>query len=414
MRGGAIFYLSHRVLFQLGAGLLLLGMSGALGAACAIANPGSEQLSNQIPCKAAVDCPGRFVCLEKVCAVCSCPDGQSCIADTGKCVNGPGCVADCPAGMFCSVSGKCINEGSCHGDADCQGGGICDTQVYECVSGGPCWGSEIKTTKLSPNLMIMFDRTGSTANTLPNSDTTRLEAETLAAKKLLADYEGQVHFGATLFSACLAGGCSPGAILNPIGSSIADIEASMDAAFACLSNNPETSIGATLKQFIGYAPLSAPGRDNAVLMVTDGEDNCMGGPVAAAAGLAAQAVPVRVYAIGLGGDVNVTELQKIAEAAGTAPYSQANSQVELYEAMNKVVKKLGSCAYGLSKAPMTSDIHVFFNNNPVEIPADGPDGWFIDANTNSIVFKGKTCNDVLAGYVIDLDVVDGCSMPTQG
>lgn len=409
MRGGTL----TSAFQKLGAGLFVLS-AGLVGAACAIAHPGSEALSNITPCATAEDCPGRFVCLNKECAVCSCPAGQSCIADTGQCVNGPGCPIDCPAGMFCSVSGKCINEGSCHGDVDCQGGYACDTSAYECVSGGPCAGAEINTAKLSPNLMIMFDRTGSTANLMPNSNKTRLEAETQAAKSLLAAFEGQIRFGATLFSACLSGGCSAGTIINPLGSSVADIEASMDAAFACQSNNPETSIGATLKQFIGYAPLSGPGRDNALLMVTDGEDNCMGGPVAAAAALAAQAVPVRVYAIGLGGDVNIVELGKIAQAAGTAPYMQANSEEQLYAAMEKVAKKLKSCAFELSKAPSTSDIHVFFNNNPAGIPEGGPDGWTIDLKNNSIVFSGQACDEVLAGNVIDLDVVDGCALPTEG
>lgn len=391
-----------------------LSIAGWMAAACAVANPGSEGLATTTPCKSGADCPGQFVCLNKQCAVCSCPAGQSCIADTGKCVNGPGCPIDCPAGMFCSVSGKCIYEGSCHGDADCQGGDVCDTSVYECVSGGPCAGAEIKSVKLGPNLMIMFDRTGSTANTIPNSNQTRLQAETAAAKKLLAVYEGQIRFGLTLYSACLGGGCSPGAITNPLGSANGDMEASMDAAFPCVSNFPETSIGATLKQFIGYAPLQAPGRDNAVLMVADGEENCSGGPVVVTTALAAQPVPVRVFAIGLGAEVNATQMEKIAAAAGTSPYSQVNGEADLYAAMDKVAKGLNSCAFELSRLPSSGDVHVFFNDNPAEIPAGGPDGWIIDSASNSIVFTGAACKQILAGNVIDLDVVDGCAQPTGG
>ena len=77
-----------------------------------------------------------------------------------------------------------------------------------------------------------------------------------------------------------------------------------------------------------------------------------------------------------------------------------------------VVKLLKSCALDLAYPPQGSDIHVFFNDDPQEIPESDVDGWTINPEGTAVIFHGVACDSITAGVVADVDVVEGCSAPT--
>lgn len=396
--------------------LAAFGLGSAYAASCAVAQPGDGSLPGPTgpPCAVGADCSEGLVCKAGRCAPCVCPLAETCDLDTGACSGGATeCQAPCLEGTFCSVSGSCIDEGTCHGDGDCnQEGLVCDTELQACVGGSGCVDGEIPTKRLGPNLMILFDRTGSMANMLDGSMETRLDAARKAVIEVLTAHEGEVRFGISLFSACAAGGCSPGIVNDPLGSETITMKLTLEGTTACQSGNNESSIGATLQKFVGYAPLQAEGRDNAILLIADGGENCMGDPVAVAKAIAGQPVPVPIHTIGFGSAASVAELQLISGATPGGTHASAPTGGALQGAMESVVKLLQSCAFDLAYPPKSADIHVFFNDQPQDILESGIDGWTVNPAGTAIAFHGNACEFIMAGSVTDVDVVEGCAAPT--
>ncbi|NUQ72804.1 MAG: VWA domain-containing protein [Polyangiaceae bacterium] len=405
----------RRAWSRLGA-LLFLGLGAGLAASCAIAQPGDDSLPGVLgpPCVSGSDCEAGLVCKAGRCAPCSCPKNDTCDPDTGACSSGPGiCEATCLKGTFCSVSGDCIEEGTCIDDGDCAGEGlVCDPAENVCIPGSGCVDGEIPTKRLGPNLMILFDRTGSMANTLDGSMETRLDAARKAVIAVLEAHEGDVRFGISLFSACKTGGCAPGIVNDPLGSETITMKLTLEGTTACQSGENETSLGATLQKFVNYAPLQAEGRDNAILVIADGGENCMGDPAAVAQAIAGQPISVPVHTIGFTAAANEAELMAISGASAAGTFASALTGAELQGAVENVVELLQSCAFDLAYSPSGGDIHVFFNDEPEEIPESDIDGWTINPAGTAVIFHGMACDFITEGLVADVDVVEGCAAPT--
>jgi hypothetical protein len=384
---------------------------------CAIAQTGDEPTGGPapLPCAAKEDCPGELACVSGRCGLCACGENEVCLLDTGECIGEGGveCAEECLDGSICSVLGECIDAGSCLDDGDCVDEGfVCNTTSQACVPGSSCTDGEIPTKLLGPNLMILFDRTASMANEMPDVMQTRIEVARKAAGAVLTAYEGKVRFGISLFSACKAGGCSPGIVNDPLGSETSTMKLTLEGATPCQSGVVETSLAATMQAFVGYAPLQAEGRDNAIVFFADDGEQCMGDPVAVAKALIGQPIPVPVYAIGFTAGADEAQLASIAEAAGTSPYAQVETEAELSSALDAVAKRLKSCAYDLAYAPKSSDLYVFFNDDAEAIPEDGVNGWTLDTTKNALIFHGMACELIKNGGVADVDLVEGCSGPT--
>ena len=395
-----------------------LATLSAVVVALAFAAPACESSDSErafgAACEDSSQCADNNDCIEGKCqpaACAACLPNEVCTPD-GDCVLGFGqCEPPCSSGEVCSQDDVCIPEGTCRTDVDCGGGLVCDQATETCIPGGDCGQQEILITALPPNVLITLDRTGSMDSDVPNSGMTRYEVATDAVATLLQLYDGTINFGLNMFSACTGNGCAPGTIVEPIGAASADINAAVAATMLCFSGDPETSVGVTLDALIGETSLQEPGRDNVILLITDGQDNCGGGGAMAAAGLLAQPVPVKVYVVGFSGDVNATELQAIADASGTGQYLQADNAMELNNALQGVASSVASCTYVLNDMPQGS-IFVFFDNDPAGVPNSSGDGWTYDAGTNTVTFHGEACDRISDGTVDDIDIVFGCSAPT--
>jgi hypothetical protein len=247
---------------------------------------------------------------------------------------------------------------------------------------------------------------------VPNSGSkSRWQVASEAIASVLTKYGSKINFGLSLFSACKGNGCAPGVVNDPIPSTAATINGTIAGTSLCNSGDPETVVGGTLAAMVGESSLQQAGRDNIILLITDGADNCGGGGAAAAASLLAQAVPVKTFVVGFSGDVNASELTAIAQAAGTAPYYQADDATQLNTALNGIVAGVATCTYQLDQAPPSGGLWVFFNKDPAGVPSDPTNGWVYDPATNTLTFHGAACDSIKQGSVSDIQVIYSCSKP---
>ena len=277
-------------------------------------------------------------------------------------------------------------------------------------------------TQLPPNVMIVLDRSGSMDGSVQNSNKTRWEVAKDAIFQLVDAFDSDIRFGLVTYSACvLLQGCSAGeievAIIDKAGTFIKNFLGPKGLGYLCNSGNPETSTGNTLQALVGEKSLQDPVRSNAVLLITDGNENseCQkttDGAKAAAA-LLAQAIPVKTYAVGFSDGV-LGSLGAVAQAGGTdVPYN-ATDPASLIAALNAIAANVASCDFILDGVPPDPDIHVFFDDDPAGIPEDPVDGWSYDPDTNTLRFHGAACDQLKSGAVVDIDVVFGCAAPIPG
>ncbi|MEZ4453368.1 MAG: VWA domain-containing protein [Nannocystaceae bacterium] len=330
--------------------------------------------------------------------------------------------AECPPGQHCGqLSGKCLGADQCVYSEDCDEGKTCEAGM--CVIGGDCGGDSFELTKLPPNMMIVLDRSGSMDGDVQNSNKSRWEVAKDAIFTLTTQFNDDIRFGLVTYSACeLLKKCTAGKVVVPIldkaASIIMDFLASKGLSYLCNSGMSETSTGNTLQALVGNPTLQDPMRGNAILLITDGNENddCKDNTdgAKAASALFQQPIPVKTYAVGFSDGI-IGSLANIATNGGTDQPYNANDPQSLQEALNAIAANAASCDFVLNTVPDDpSKIHVFFNDNPAEIPNDPNNGWTYDPNTNTIHFHGDACKALQDGVVIDIDVVFGCNAPIPG
>jgi hypothetical protein len=343
-----------------------------------------------------------------------------------------GCTETCVAPRTCSTgSSVCLDPGTCLVDGDCATGHQCDVTSGSCAIGGDCGQVAFQLEQVASNVLILLDRSGSMDDDAGGE--TRWNVARSAIDEVTRQWGGKLRFGLATYSSCLAGGCSAGSIVTPIAADGAGAiesflattvgEGSSDGTqknddgkirYLCDSDDPETSTGKSLAALVGEPSLLDAGRANAVILLTDGAENddCAGecdGPCGAKR-LLNQTPPVKTYVIGLG--VNADDVDAIAKAGGTSTSISAKNLADLSLAFSQVAATVATCDYVLSGVPPnTSDLYVFFDDNPTAIPADVGEGWSYDASTNHFTINGASCDRVKSGQVKDIDVVFGCPRP---
>jgi len=291
---------------------------------------------------------------------------------------------------------------------------------------------------LPPNLLILLDRSGSMSGTVPGTGLNRWEVARAAIIQVTATFQSMIRFGLATYSSCLSGGCSAGAIQVPItldnasaidgflsatagegSSNGAQVNGQGLIQYLCDSGDPETSTGASLQALVGESTLASTDLDNAILLVTDGEESgsCVvggnDGPTAAGH-LLAQNPPVSTYAVGFVG-ANVTELQNVATAGGTGQPYFADDPAELELALQTIAGNIVSCTYSLPGLDPTADTNqVNFYFDSVVVPyndgcSGGTGGWtWTDQSHTQVEFCGQSCDQLTNHQISDVSATFGC------
>jgi hypothetical protein len=365
-------------------------------------------------------------------AVSTGPDAAPKIPDGTEGTNILGCTPSCPPPQHCSMAAfTCLDPGKCLIDADCAGGQKCDAASGTCAVGGDCGEVQFGLERITPNVLILLDRSGSMDDDAGGDS--RWNVAKSAIAELTAQWGDQIRFGLATYSSCLPGGCSPGSVVTPIGDGTAKtidaflattvdkgssdgkkLDADGKVEYLCDSDDPETSTGKSLAALVGEKPLLEAGHTNAVILLTDGAetkecvDDC-DGPCGAKR-LLDQSPSVKTYVIGLG--VNGSAVDAIAKAGGTTASIPTKNLGELAKAFDQVATSIASCDYTLGMSPPdTGHLYVYFDDDAAPLPQDGKDGWSYAPDTRRFTLNGSACDRIKGGSVQHIDVVFGCPRP---
>jgi hypothetical protein len=128
---------------------------------------------------------------------------------------------------------------------------------------------------------------------------------------------------------------------------------------------------------------------------------------------------VPVYVMGVPGSAPYANLlDQLAQAGGTARGSEPQyyavdtaDEGAFYTAMSKIAAKItGTCTLTLDHVPPDPGLlNVYLDGQP--LPQAGPDGWTL--NGTIVFILGASCQKILAGDVLSVQVVAGCPTVTQ-
>jgi hypothetical protein len=334
-------------------------------------------------------------------------------------------------------------------------------------NGTYCTCSDTKVLADVPNVYLILDRSGSMSQTAPNAPPqapSKWSTVVTVVAHAISALGPRIDVGAAVFpdpmvdpnvNACAVGrervSVRPGD--TPAGSMTGPTYKAIVSDLLTLSPGGGTPTAATLQSLLpGLKSLS--GRTY-VILATDGGPNCdtnatcdvtecilnieasasgcypnqlpnccdsahYGGascldsaPTIAAVSAYADA-NIPVYVIGVPGSGPYSALlDQLAQAGKTARaaspfyyrvdgYDEASFQAALFQVAAKIV---ASCTLKLEAPPADPGLLNVFLDGTV-VPQAGADGWTLDAST--ITLLGASCDKVLSGQVLDVNVSGGC------
>lgn len=427
---------------------LVGAMAGFTLASCA-----DTTTTGKAACASKSDCETQQVCLPTgACArACtestSCLTGQKCSA-AGGCVSKSGCGtdADCASGMTCRSNGTCGAGGASNtgggdasngsgGSGNSEGtggsggtdgtggsGGAGATGGSGGATGGGTGGANSTGTldagcgeAFTPivteaNLMIVLDKSSSMLESVGGSS--KWDAAVAAIKKVMSQYPS-IHFGLEMFSAnpettSSSSKCEEGA--GKIYVNIAPNTQDAIASAMVAADGNGTPIAGGISVGAKDPALLDPTRTEGVVVVTDGNENCGGDPVAEVTALLARPVSVRTWVVGFGSGVDPRTLNAMAVAGGTARasdprYYQADEPLELMAALAAIARN-ATCSFTLTQPPPgtadggvpdLSQITITINGQPVTLDPAHVSGWDYDPKTMRLTLYGAACESLASG-----------------
>ena len=326
--------------------------------------------------------------------------------------------ADCDPAQFCDA-GACapnVAGGPCEADANCAPGDQC----FEGICG--CEGDVYSAENVPPNVLIVLDRSGSMNSSAGQGQGTKWNIAKSAIATLTGGFQGQIRFGLMLYP----GTDQAGDHGSSCGAGVVFIDPAIDNAATVndfLADAGTTSYGTptaeALEVLLNYSGLEDTGRQNFVVLITDGQSSC-DDPVPVVTALKSESPSVTTFVIGFGGGVDPDELNDMADAGGTAlsggtKYYVANDAASLGAALAEVAGNVLGCTFVLGSVPPSLEaLGVYFDQVVQPRDPGHVDGWDYTADNNAVQFYGPACDALTTGSVTDLSFVYGCVGGTIG
>jgi hypothetical protein len=159
-----------------------------------------------------------------------------------------------------------------------------------------------------------------------------------------------------------------------------------------------------------------------ILLVTDGEPNCLTSGTVGGSGASdvqetvtairvAAALGFKVYVVGVGPET--MNLSSLAIAGDTGNVYPALSPQDLNAALGTIVGAVANCTFSLGQAPLVpSDVAIEFNgDNGLRAPRDTThtNGWdYTSAASTAIQLYGSWCDNATNGVYTSAKILMGC------
>jgi hypothetical protein len=293
-----------------------------------------------------------------------------------------------------------------------------------------CGASRNPTSRLPPDLLLVFDRSGSMSadpatgrNCTPAATCpSKWNQATAAVNMAVASSQTTIRWGLKLFTSN-GNGCTvtPGAEVA-IGLNTAPAIATALGAAGPGGSTP-TAVAMTLGGDY-LASLTTP-NPRFIVLVTDGQPNCVNGngngddspaAIAAVAAQAARGYGTFVIGVATASDAMASAtLTNMSTAgmharAGTPNYYVVNNTAELVAALGTISTQVTSCTFTLaSPPPDPNNVLVLADGKTVPkdvLPTDN--GWTYGAGMTSVTLTGSYCQDVLNSVIQNVEVLFGC------
>lgn len=293
-----------------------------------------------------------------------------------------------------------------------------------------CGSTRNPTTRQPPDLLLVFDRSGSMAadpatgqNCTPAATCpSKWNQATAAVNTAVASSQSTIRWGLKLFSTN-GNNCNvtAGVQVN-IGLNTAPAIAAALAAAGPAGATPTTLAMTRAGDYL--ASLTTP-NPRFIVLVTDGQPTCASGngngddsPAAIAAVAAQSTRGFGTFVVGVAtandamASMTLTQMSTAGmhPRAGTPNYYVVNNTAELVAALSTIGTQVASCTFNLSSAPPDANNVLVLADGKVvpKVVSPGDNGWTYGAGMTSVTLTGTYCQDVMNNLVTNVEVLFGC------
>jgi len=277
-----------------------------------------------------------------------------------------------------------------------------------------CGLTTVKLEAKPPEIMMVFDRSSSMNMIVPGTMNTRFTEASAALTDVLAKTNATVLWGLKLYpTGAMMCNINPG-VEVPVGMMTGPmVTMAVTGAVPGMPTGTPTHTAVTM----GADHLKTRTTTNPkyILLVTDGEPNCGGGPTGSVMAIQAAATAgfhTFVVGIATAGTTADGVLNDMAMAGGEArmgatKYYPATLRDELVTVLTQITGQVTNCIFPLSKQPPSpNDVAVRVGGMRIE--RNMMNGWEYGMGMQSVVLYGAACELAKSGKGGEVQIIFGC------